>query len=115
MSQLIIAPCPVDNKTPCPVERTMIQRDELPYFCVFCQIRGRLEKTAKVEDWISWDEYIFRRVKQRQLPNRWKKPGREPRRAKRKTVKKRSPTPKPKFRKDTQNKSRGKKATKIRN
>jgi len=77
MSQLVFAPCPVNNKTPCPVERTMIRRHELPYFCVFCQIRNRLEETAETNDWISWDQYIYRNLKQSQLPRGWKKPERE--------------------------------------
>ena len=73
MSQLILAACPVDSKTPCPVERTMILRDDLPYFCVFCQIRKRLEKTAEADDWISWDRYVYRNTKQTRLPRGWKK------------------------------------------
>jgi len=98
MSQLIFAPCPVNNKTPCPVERTMIRRHELPYFCVFCQIRNRLEETAETKDWISWDQYIYRNLKQSQLPRGWKKPKHEAHKAKKKTRKKPKARPKPEIR-----------------
>jgi len=94
MSQLIFAPCPVNNKTPCPVERTMIRRYELPYFCVFCQIRNRLEETAETNDWISWDQYIYRNLKQSQLPRGWKKPEHEAHKAKKKMRKKPKARPK---------------------
>ena len=109
MSQLILAACPVDSMTPCPVERTMIQRDSLPYFCVFCQIRKRLEKTAEADDWISWDRYVYRNIKQTRLPKGWKKPTVAPHKAKHKVKRKPKTKPRRKARKTGKSKVKSKK------
>ena len=109
MSQLILAACPVDSKTPCPVERSMIHRDSLPYFCVFCQIRKRLEKTAEADDWISWDRYVYRNIKQNRLPMGWKKPSVARPKAKHKVKRKPKTKPRRKVRKTGKPKVKSKK------
>lgn len=92
----------------------MIQRDELPYFCVFCQIRKRLEKTAEADDWTAWDRYVYRKVKQSQLPTGWKKPEHAPPKAKPKIRKKVKKKPKRKVRKKRKARKRRAKPKKSR-
>lgn len=77
----------------------MIHRDDLPYFCVFCQIRKRLEKTAEADDWFAWDRYVFGNLKQSRLPKGWKKPAHAPRKARPKRRKKPKKKPKRKIKK----------------